>query len=132
MRRLIDVRIEHGAIEHLNDPAKSEVREAIKCFGEDLLNEAGRLEAMPKVQESTPEITSTIIKDAVIFLRKGYVRRRPPRWEMFVRFGSVTAALLTGVLTQFMSEDWGPITVMAAFGATVILEAWLLAREYYS
>lgn len=128
----LDVRIDHRAVEYLNELAKLETRQSLVDFGKDLLGEASRLEANRNPSGSTPEITSSIIKDARLFLRGGYVRRRPPKWEFFVRLMGISGALITGVLTQYLDEPWGPVAVIIAAVVTVMVEAWLLMREYYS
>ena|ERR1700722_18236661 len=73
------------------------------------LGEANRLEAATKSTRGTPEITSTMIRDANILLRRGY--SRPPKGSLLIisQIASTVGALATGLLanTEKLNQPGG-------------------------
>jgi hypothetical protein len=84
--------------EHLNEPAKSRLRAAVEKYTNDLLEEAGRLEATVRTTQGNPEITSSIVGDADLYLRRGYRKPKKSGWFTFVQIVQAVSTLVTGIL----------------------------------
>ena len=85
---------------YLNPQAVTESHNRLQTYAEDLLREAGRLETVSSTTGGDPEITSSMVADADLLLRRGY-RQVPRNWGLTL--GKIVApvgALLTGVLAD--------------------------------
>lgn len=85
---------------HLNDPAAAEVRRCVARFQSDLLAEASRLEAASKSTSGDPEITSTMVSDADLMLRRAYRKPKQSGWFIAAKGGAVVGGFLTGLLAD--------------------------------
>lgn len=84
----------------LNAPAETALKQVVDTFAGDVLAEAGRLEANLNTSGKNPEITSSMILDAALFVRRGFAR---PRKHMGLRLAQILAAVggfTTGLLAD--------------------------------
>ena len=68
---------------YLNDPAKTELRTCVQSYLGELLREANRLEAGERTTSGDPEITSSMVKDAAILLKREYKKPRKSGWNIW-------------------------------------------------
>jgi hypothetical protein len=97
----VDIRVSDEATKYLNTKALAELRRAVEAYAQDLLSEAGRLEADTTATSGDPEITSTMVRHADLLLRRAY---RRPRRKPFIVFSHIVAtvgAFLSGILADF-------------------------------
>lgn len=96
----VELKIAEQATQHLNAPASGELKACVERYAADLLGEANRLEAATKSTDGGPEITSTMIKDADILLRRGY--RRPPKGRVLIvaQLVATVGGFLTGLFAD--------------------------------
>ncbi len=97
---MADFTVADQAIEYLNAPAKVELKGSVERYAEHLLREASRLEATTKSTQGTPEITSTMIKDADILLRRGYVRQPKDRFLIGAQVVATLGSFVTGLFAN--------------------------------
>jgi hypothetical protein len=80
----------------LNAQAVAEAQSRLKTYASDLLREAGRLETTSRNSTADPQITSSMVADADLLLRRGY--RQAPRslWLVAGKIISPLGALAAG------------------------------------
>lgn len=96
----LNLAVTNDTTEHLNQPAEAQTIAALKRYADDLLAEASRLEAVLKTTSGNPEITSSMIKDADLLLRRGY--RKPRKSRLLI--GSQIIAPVSGFLTGMLAD----------------------------
>jgi len=89
-----------GGLEYLNERAKAEFKEAVDRYAEALLKEASRLESATKSTAGKPEITSTMVKDADILLRRGYTHPRKQVSLIAAQLVATVGGFFTGILAD--------------------------------
>src|SRR5260221_14334217 len=96
----IVVKLPDNAAKHLKAQAESAYQVALETFADDLLKEASRLEAAAKGTSGDPEITSTMVNDANILLRRAYARPRKSRIVVASQLISTVGGAVTGLLAD--------------------------------
>ena len=96
----LEVKIPEESAKYLNERATGEFRGAVERYSSDLLREASRLEATAKSTGGDPEITSTMVKDADILLRRGYAR--PAKNPLLI--ASQLLATVGGFITGLLAD----------------------------
>lgn len=106
---------------YLNAQAHAEAQKRIQVYALDLLREAGRLETASSTADADPQITSTMVADADLLLRRGY--RQPPRSYLLTvgKIISPVGALVTGILATAMWADADKLREASWLIAFVIL-----------
>lgn len=89
----LQIEIPDDKINNLSDPAKSKLSELTEKYTIDVINEANRIEAELRSDNNDPEITGTIIQDAVLHLKRHSPRNR--------RFGFVINQIFMSLSTLF-------------------------------
>jgi hypothetical protein len=108
------------AASSLQGAAKGEFDRCVADFAKALLAEAQRLEA-GQSSSGTPEITSTMVRDANMLVRKNY--HRPKKSAGYVASNLIAGAALVvvGVATNHLDKQWAqivfPIAVVVALTA---------------
>jgi hypothetical protein len=95
-----DLKVPDEVTKHLKERAAAEYRGAVERYAVDLLKEASRLEAANKGTSGDPEITSTMVKDADILLRRGYAR--PSKKPLLI--GAQLVATVGGFVTGLLAD----------------------------
>jgi hypothetical protein len=91
-----------GEVErYLNTPAQAELERCVSRFRDELVVEASRLEAAANSGTGDPEVTSSMVRDADLLLRRGYRRARITKGMVAVKIGAVVGSFLTGLLADF-------------------------------
>ena len=127
----LDLKVPDDAGTHLKDRAAAEYQDAVERYAGDLLKEASRLEAANKSTGGAPEITSTMVKDADILLRRGYAR--PSKKPLLI--GAQLVATVGGFITGLLADmdklrDATTLVVFVVFLAITIAAAVLaLVKE---
>ena len=67
----VDLSIPDDDIRNLNSQARQELHSCVQRYSTELLREANRFEAAQKTTSGDPEVTSSHVRDADIFLRRG-------------------------------------------------------------
>ena len=125
----LQVEIPDDAIQYLNEPAQEELRKCLAQHAEDVLKEAGRLEANIRDARGDPQITGPMVSDAALLVGRHYVTRRQPAWLKGVKIGAAVAALVTGLIIDQLTKPWGPAAFAATFAVAAILTIVSVLKE---
>jgi len=85
---------------YLNQPAVAELQSSIERYCDELLKEASRLEATAKTTQGDPEITSSMIRDATLLLRRGYRRPKKKLWLIIAQVVAPVTGVVAGLLAD--------------------------------
>jgi hypothetical protein len=96
----IETQLPADADKHLSGRAAKEFGDAISKYADDLLKETNRLEATAKSTGGDPEITSNMVKDADLLLRRGWVRPKKKRSLVAAQITAAVGGFITGLLTD--------------------------------
>lgn len=116
---------------YLNEPAKKELHVSTKRYVIEILEEADRLEAAHNDAGGNPEITSTMIRDAIIVLRRGYKKPRPSPKLIFLKISALISSLLVGIMFDY-EELKNPILLIlfiVVLAIAVALSVLLIVKE---
>jgi hypothetical protein len=97
----LQITIPDDEIKYLNPPAITELEVSVRKFSDELLQESSRLEAASKTTNGNPEITSSMVKDATLLLRRGYRKPKKSWWLVVVQIVAVATTFVTGILADF-------------------------------
>jgi hypothetical protein len=95
-----DLNVSEHLLKHLNAQARAEAKTKIETYASDLLEEASRLETASSANNAEPQITSSMVADADLLLRRGYRRARQTKLVLAGKIGAPTGALLAGFFTD--------------------------------
>lgn len=113
----LQVTVRDEDVRYLNEPAKAELLSAIAKYSEELLQEASRLEAAIKTTPGDPEITSSMVKDATLLLKRGYSRHSRSYRLLGVQVLAALSTFVTGILANaiFSNSDRlkDPVTLLS-------------------
>ena len=96
----LDLTVSDATTRCLNDQAKLAARECVEAYAGDVLKEAGRLEAASRATDGDPEITSSMVRDADLLLRRGYRQPRRKPWLVVAQILAPVGGVVTGFLGQ--------------------------------
>lgn len=94
----IDIRIDDSEINGFNNQAQTVLKTYIESFSNDLITEANRIESGINTTSSTPEITSSMVNDANIFMRRGLIQPKKNVWVKVLKIGSSVLSLAVGIM----------------------------------
>ena len=134
----LQITIQDEDVRYLNEPAKTELLSAVTKHSEELLQEASRLEAAVKTTPGDPEITSSMVKDAALLLKRGYSPHMRNNKLLCVQALAALSMLVTGIMANAVFADPDRLKsplALAAFFIVVItaITSTLLAlfMEWY-
>lgn len=119
----IEIEIADSKLENLSDSANDQLKAISKKHIEDILDEAGRLEASRNGSGNNPEITAAIINDAVEFTKKYRFSKRKPGRKIILQILAFITTVLTGGLFQpkEFTDKWFLIAFLVVFLIAIIL-----------
>lgn len=118
----LDLKVPDGVATHVKDRALAEYKLSLERYGSDLFAEASRLEAATSSASGDPEITTTMIKDADILLRRAYAKRRKSRVLIGAQLVSVVGSFVTGLLLDVdkLKEPRTMVLFIGLLSATIV------------
>lgn len=113
-----------------NRGATEELRVALERYREDLAREASRLEAAANTA-GQPEITSSMVKDADLLLRKGYRRLKKSRAVVVAQITAPVSGFLTGLLfdRQALQVPLNLVLFVALLTVTIVATVVTAVKE---
>lgn len=125
------LRIPDDATRYLNPQGLQQFETVLENYGTELLAEAGRLEAAARSTNGDPEITSTLVRDADLHLRRGYRRRSKGSFMFFSQLVGSVGALITGLLFDFelLKDPLLLVGFVISLSATIAATATALVKE---
>lgn len=97
----LQISIPDASTRYLNAAAINEIQVRVLKYVDDIVKEAGRLEAGAHSAAGDPEITSSMLADADLLLRRGYRRPRRRKLMTCAKIFSPVGGVLTGLLADF-------------------------------
>ncbi len=94
----LQINIPDDQLEYLSEHAKDELNISVRAYASDLIEEASRLETASRVDNGKPEITRSMIKDAVLYLKKYTLNRKITWGYSLIQILAVISILFTGGL----------------------------------
>jgi hypothetical protein len=125
----MNIYIADELLSHLNTAAKPRFEQKCQGYAKDLLDEAGRLEASSHSGTGEPEITSTMIEDADIHIRRGYRKSKRPWWLIPVQLSSYLTAIFIGPAYENLAEDNGPFIFAGLVLLGVVTATAVVVRD---
>lgn len=106
---------------YLNPQAHGEAQNRVQLYAVDLLQEASRLETSSRTADADPQITSSMVADADLLLRRGYRQVRRGHWLTAAKIISPLGALVTGLFAD--TEKLKDPAVLVIFVICIIVTA---------
>ncbi|WP_152607704.1 hypothetical protein [Aeromonas hydrophila] len=94
----MDINISNEDLNGFNEQAKAKLSEAATEFIGDLIEESNRLESSRNTSGNDPEITSSMVNDARILIRRGLAQPKENFGLKILRIAAAVLSLLVGVL----------------------------------
>lgn len=94
----MDIEISDNDLKGFNNQAKAKLSEAANEFIGDLIEESNRLESTRNTTGSDPEITSSMVNDARVLIRRGLAQPKKGMGLKMLRIAAAVLSLLVGVL----------------------------------
>lgn len=127
----LQFQIDDDDVKYLNHDARTALLDSIRKYGTDVLDEALRLEATAGSQLGNPQVTSGIIEDADLVLRKGY--RKPKKSARFKRaqIAAIFSTFVAGLLADysFLQEPLYLVLFVLSIVISLSLAIFLLFAE---
>lgn len=127
----LNINIEDKDIAGFNENAKKELETCIKKFSEDIISEAFRIEASLNGTSNGPEITSTMVSDARVFIRHKITKPKKKTANIVIKILANVFTLLAGILfdTTKLLESGYLVLYILIVVATVILITLSIFKE---
>jgi len=127
----LNINIEDKDITGFNDNAKKELETCVKKFSEDIISEAYRIEASLNGTSKGPEITSTMVSDARVFIRHKITKPKRKTTNIIIKILANVFTLLAGILfdTTKLAESWYLVLYILIVVATVFLITLSIFKE---
>ena len=81
-----------------NEPAKQKLEKSTHEFVSNVIEEAHRLESKGNSSSGEPEVTSSNVADAYIFVSRGLVKQKKSKAKLALKALSVLLPLIVGVM----------------------------------
>ncbi|MDD5759591.1 MAG: hypothetical protein PHI06_10990 [Desulfobulbaceae bacterium] len=94
----MQIQIPEDSLNGFNDKAKEKLSEAATEFVGDLIEESNRIESSRNTTGNDPEITSSMVNDARVLIRRGLSQPKKGIGLKILRIASAILSLLVGVL----------------------------------
>lgn len=94
----MDIEISNDKLKGFNDQAKVKLYEATNEFIDELIEESNRLESSHNTISNDPEVTSSMVNDAQMLIRRGLNQPKKGLGLKILRIAAAVLSLLVGVL----------------------------------
>lgn len=94
----MEIQISENDLKGFNNKAKGKLSEAATEFVGDLIEESNRLESTRNTTGDDPEITSSMVNDARILIRRGLTQPKKGIGLKALRISAAVLSLLVGML----------------------------------
>lgn len=94
----IDINISDNDVDGFNEQAKTEFKDSILDFSNDLIAESNRLESSINTSSTGPEITSSIVRDAKVLLRHKISKPKRSYRIIALKICASISSLIVGIM----------------------------------
>lgn len=128
---MIDRSMTKAAATFLNGPAGTELERCVERYQAELLAEAGRLEAAAHTADTEPEITSSMVRDADLLLRRGYRKPKQSNGWIAAKITALVGSFLTGMLADLnkLTHPKALITFIVILSVTIVFSVITTLKE---
>jgi hypothetical protein len=123
----LDLKAPGDAVDLLKGHAANQYCGAIERYAKDLLAEASRLEAANRGAAGHPEITSTMVGDADILLRRGYKKARRKPGLIVAQLVATVGSFLAGILADMDALKDSTVLVVFIVALAITIAAAVVA-----
>ena len=95
---MMQIDIEDRNLLGFNQPAKDELKKSATDFIEELIKESNRIESSRNPSSGNPQITSGMVTDATVFVRRGLIQPKKKIRVKVLRVISAIVSLLVGII----------------------------------
>ena len=126
----LEVDIEDEKVKNLSPPAEVRLKTVVTKYSNDILDEASRIETTRNTGNS-PEITATIIDDAVHFNKRFRVGKKKTTPKIIALIIAFISTVLTGGLfkTEKFNDTTYLITFLIIFLASIIANIYIFLND---
>ncbi|MDD5313336.1 MAG: hypothetical protein PHO26_09910 [Dehalococcoidia bacterium] len=127
----MQIEINDNALKGFNTQAKDELSKATKRFVDDLIKESNRIESSFQQNTGEAQVTSTIVNNADIFLRRGLARSNKNSKTILTRILAAIFALIVGFLydTKLLQESTYMVIFTVILAITIVLVTFSIVME---
>jgi len=94
----IEIQIQDKDVSGFNLQAKAKLEESVNEFVSDLIEEANRIESGRNSTSGSPEITSSMVNDARVLIRRGLAQPKKGMGLKILRISSAVLSLAVGIM----------------------------------
>jgi ABC-type bacteriocin/lantibiotic exporter with double-glycine peptidase domain len=127
----VEIEISDDKTANLSKSAQDELAKVTKGYVEEVLDEAGRLEAIRNATPGQPEITASIISDAVVFTKKYKIGKRKSGWTLFIQILASVSSLFAGGLwdtSEFNKNTGNLLLFLFVLIVAVVTSVYLIVK----
>lgn len=95
---MMQIDIEDRNLLGFNQPAKDELKKSATDFIDELIKESNRIESSRNPSSGNPQITSEMVTDATVFVRRGLIQPKKKIRVKVLRVISAIVSLLVGII----------------------------------
>ena len=127
----LQIDIPDDEIKYLTEPAKEELASSTKEYINELIKEASRLEEIENTTGREPEIVGSMVRNAVLLLKKDYRDVSKSRLLKFIQFISALSSALFGVMFDYeqMANSTYLIFVFIVFAIAIASTLYVIIKE---
>jgi len=95
-----DIKIEvlDSELRGFNSQSRDELKANADRYISEVIREANRIEASRNTTNGDPEVTSTMVSEADMLLRRNHLKPRKSKWYAFTRVLAAVLSLIVGFL----------------------------------
>ena len=120
----MDFSIDDSNLKGFNPAAKDTLKETCHKYTSDVIEEANRIESTRRSAKGAPEITSIMVTDAEVLIRRGLVKPKIKIWQKIIKILSVILAAITAKMYDTAKLTDG--TYMLIFVAMLIVTIFII------
>jgi hypothetical protein len=107
-------------------PACDKLQQCMDEFATELVTEAKRIEASARGAADVPDVNSHMVRDAEMFVRRGFGKKKRDGWSTFLRIAAPVLAFLVSAVWDkaSLANPWyiggyGTLVVLAVIAITL-------------
>lgn len=118
----MEIEIEEDDLAGFNVNAHNELKKAAKEYIDDVIEESNRIESARNSTSNNPEITSSMVNDAKILIRRGLSQPKKKIGVRIVRIVGAILSVVSGVLydSTKLQDSWYMVLFIGVITATIL------------
>ena len=127
----MQVDVDEKALKGFNEQARKELKKATEVFVEDVIKESNRIESASNPDGDDPQITSAMVKDAVVYTRKGLIQPKKGAITKALRVGAAVLSLIAGIMydANNLQDQWYMLGFIVVVALAILAVTLSIIRE---